>query len=44
MCGFVVGSLSELNFSRAGFTAGCLASSFMALYSTFVKKVAYPKP
>ena len=39
MCGFVIGSMSELNFTYQGFTAGCLASLFMAMYSTYVKKV-----
>jgi len=39
MLGFFLGSVSELNFTYEGFFTGCLASLFMALYSTYVKKV-----
>jgi len=39
MAGFTLGSFSELNFTWEGFASGCLASLFMALYSTFVKAV-----
>ena len=37
--GFILGSLTELNFSREGFGYGITSAILVALYSSSVKKV-----
>ncbi|XP_049850490.1 GDP-fucose transporter 1-like isoform X2 [Schistocerca gregaria] len=37
-CGFILGSLGEIDFSLSGFVHGMLSSMFLALYGIYVKK------